>query len=134
MFNHCSQNFKPYLTWFLFDIKGFHNRELLIGRCPVCKTDIVDLRETRITDGKLFSDVGIKEKATKLVELCKHQVDYTSQDLKLKKCKYRFMRGICWGDNRTVKVGKQKKYRAYAVSFYGRRKLIKEVPLKIILA
>ncbi len=134
MFNHCSQNFKPFETWFLFNIKGFHDRKLLMGRCPICKCFYVELVETRVTDGKIFSDGGIKEKATKLVELCKNQVDYSSLDLKVAKMPNKKMpRGFRYGVNTIVNVKGEKKLRQRAVDFFGNRELIREVPLKTAL-
>lgn len=138
MFSHCNQKFKPKETWFLFNIKGFYDRKLLIGKCPVCKADIVDLQETRRADDLVFSDIKTKEKATKIKEQCRHQIDYSSQDIKQRRCKVSILKGLCWGDNRIariikgVKKDEPKKFalRAYAVGIFGKKKLIKEIPLK----
>ena len=44
---HCKQEFRPFDIWYLFDNKGFYDRSLKLGKCPVCKKAIAELKEIR---------------------------------------------------------------------------------------
>lgn len=129
MFNHCSLDFKPYEIWYLYDIKGFIDRQLKLGKCPDCKKDVVELIETRISDNKVFAQSWDGKPAIKVAEQNKCRVNYSSLDRKVKKCKVSMPKTLRYGVNKSVKVGKMLKFRQRAVDFYGNTELLKEVAL-----
>lgn len=130
MFEHCSQKFKPYEVWYLFDNKGFYDRCLSFGKCPVCKKNLAELKETRKADDKVFYQLAVGDnKVNKLAELNRNCVIYSSQDIKVRKCKMTMPKYLRYGENKTVSIGGKKYQRMNAVSRYGRRECIKDIPL-----
>ncbi len=126
-FTHCSRKFKAQVVWFLYDIQGFSDRYLKIGRCPVCKKKVCEIREVRIVDNKEFRKFVIGEEATRLIGLHKDNINYTSLDRKVKKCRVSMPRTIRFGVNKVVKVGKQTVLRQRAVDFSGNREIVREI-------
>jgi len=76
---HCDINFEDLDTWFLEDIKDFKDRTLIIGKCPVCKKDVVVLKETRISDNQVFENIQAGDKAEKTAKREKKRIVYTSR-------------------------------------------------------
>ena len=129
---HCC-HFRPFDIWFLADIAevrgifageikqaGFFNRFLEIGRCPECKKYVIQLFETRKTDGKTFPDKPkVHENLEFLTQPYLSQILYTLDDTRIKKgrpC------GITYMDGRELKD----KVRYYRNDFRGQRELFKE--------
>lgn len=129
-FKHCNQKFKPYEVWYLYDNKGFYERSLKLGKCPVCKKEIAELHEKRKDDDKVFTQLAIgKEKVSRLTNLNITCVNYSSQDLKTKKCKVTMPKYIRSGENKIVSVGGKKYQRMNAVSRYGQKECIRDIPI-----
>lgn len=130
MFEHCSQKFKPYEIWYLYDNKGFYDRSLSIGRCPVCKKPIAELKETRKADDKVFYQLAVGDsKVKKITELNINCVNYSSQDIKTKKTKMSLPKYLRYGENKIVNIGGKKYQRMNAISRYGLKECIKDIPL-----
>lgn len=130
MFEHCSQKFKPYEVWYLYDNKGFYNRSLAFGRCPACKKFLAELKETRKADDKVFYQLAVGDsKVNKLAELNRNNVNYSSQDIKVKKCKMTMPKHIRYGENKIVSIGGKRYQRMNAVSRYGQRECVKDISL-----
>lgn len=129
MFIHCSQKFRPYETWFLYDNKGFYERSLIIGKCPICKKPVAELKEKRKSDDRVFTQLAVGEqKVERLTGMCVGCVNYSSQDLKTKKCKVTLPKYIRYGENKIVKIGGKKYQRMSAVSRWGTKECIKDIP------
>lgn len=132
MFKHCSQKFKPYETWFLYDNKGFYERSLIIGKCPVCKKPVAELKEKRKADDKTFYQLAVgKEKVERLTGICINSVNYSSQDLKTKKSKMTLPKYIRYGENKFIKKGGKTFQRMNAVGRYGQREVIQDIPVNV---
>lgn len=55
----------------------FNNRILLIGKCPVCKREVVRLIETRVFDNKEFIQTEVGYKAEKIMQRERKRIIYT---------------------------------------------------------
>lgn len=101
--NHCNIDFNSYDVWFLYDNATDKKRHLLLGRCPVCKKDIVVLVETRKNDGRVFVQKETGEKAVKLIDdaILKQDVVYSESSLKIKQGQGAPL-GLCYGDNKEI--------------------------------
>ena len=101
--NHCNNDFNSYDVWFLYDNATDKNRRLLLGRCPVCKKDVVALVETRKNDGRVFVQKETGEKAVKLIDdaILKNDVVYSETSLKIKQGNGAPF-GLCYGDNKEI--------------------------------
>ena len=117
----CERIIKPYDIWFLYDINGFFQRRLEIGKCPKCKKDIAALYEIRKTDCKPFIDRQYGEYATNLIDRCITQLWYRQKDTIFQKGR---PYGFIWGDNRE----NRKERKTYACDFYGNKELIESLP------
>ena len=73
---HCKQDFKPFDIWYLYDNKGFYDRLLKLGKCPVCKKPIAELRETRKEDDVIFTQFEVGSEAERLAEINRNSVNY----------------------------------------------------------
>lgn len=145
MFNHCNNNFKPYDVWYLFDIReitkyndktgeneivrdGFYNRRLFLGKCPICKKDIVILSETRKKDGQIFTDKKVGQQSQSLVDKVINQVNYTRQEVKIKKGKpYKWT----YAENKEIhnNQGKVISIKRRACDWYGQSEVREEIRL-----
>lgn len=125
---HCNRVFKPYDVWFLYDSATFKKRRLLLGRCPVCKKDVVVLVEERKCDNKKFSQVEIGVKAMGLIDcaIAKRDVVYCVSELRIRKGK---PFGLCYGDNKEIRNNKGEvvKIRQSRCDWYAQKELLKEV-------
>lgn len=131
-FEHCSNKFKPYDIWYLYDNKGFYERCLYLGRCPICKKDIAELRERRKSDDKLFKQLVIgKDKVKHLADLNKNSINYSASDIRIKNSvKISMPRTIRYGENKLIKRGDKTILRQNAVSWIdGRKENIKDINL-----
>lgn len=100
------------------------------GKCPVCKKNLAELIETRKADDKVFNQIATGEnKVNKLAELNRNNINYSSQDIKIRKCKMTMPKYIRSGENKIVSIGGKKYQRMNAVSRYNQRECIKDVPL-----
>lgn len=145
MLNHCNNDFRPYDVWYLNDIKeitrhndktgnedilrdGFYNRCLYLGKCPVCKKDVVILSETRQKDGQIFQDKAVGEKSQSLVDKVINQVNFTRQEVKIKKGKpYKWT----YAENKEIhnNQGKVIAIRRKACDWYGQKEVREEIRL-----
>lgn len=131
MFKHCNQKFKPYEVWYLYDNKGFYERSLELGRCPVCKKEIAELKEKRKSDDKIFTQLAVgKDKVEKLTKLNVNRVNYSSQDVKVKRCKVVMPKWIRSGENKIIIKGGKKYQRMNAVSHFGYKECLCDIPIK----
>ena len=128
---HCCE-FKPFDVWYLYDTReirghfageikqaGFFNRVLEIGKCPECKKYVIQLKETRRTDGKTFTDTKVHSDLEYITRPYLSQINHTIEDLRIKKGK---PCGITYMDGRELKD----KVRYYRNDFRGQRELFKE--------
>ena len=114
----------------MYDNKGFYDRSLALGRCPVCKKSIAELKETRKADDKVFYQLAVGDsKVQKLTELNLNSVNYSSQDVKTKQCKMTLPKHLRYGENKIVNIGGKKYQRMNAVSKYGLKECIKDIPV-----
>ena len=123
MFTHCHINFRPHETWFLIDTKDFTNRKFHLGTCPVCGKGFGALIETRLSDGKTFTDVVWGTRLDSLSEKLIKQVNYTSEDVK----KFRTsLYGLCYGENQEIHNSKGDiiEIRQKSCDFFGNKKII----------
>ena len=81
LMRHCNVNTEPSEVWFLKDIEFFTDRILLIGKCDVCKKDIVTLIEVRKKDNIPFVNILSGQKAIKVKTREKKRIDYTLSSL-----------------------------------------------------
>ena len=125
--NHCNNDFKTYDVWFLYDNAGFKKRRLLLGRCPVCKKDVVSLVEERKADGKIYVQTETGANAVKLIDnaIAKDDVIYSESSLKIKQgngapC------GLCYGDSKEIHNNKGEVIgiRINRVDWYGQKETI----------
>lgn len=127
--NHCNIDFQSYDVWFLFDNATDKNRRLLLGKCPVCKKDIVSLVEERKKDGRIFVQKEVGTKATKLIDdaLRKKDVVYSESELKIRQGNGAPF-GLCYGETKEIRnhKGQVVKIRVKRCDFFGQEKVIKE--------
>lgn len=115
----------------MFDNKGFYERSLKLGRCPICKKEIAELKEKRKSDDKVFTQLAVgTDKVERFTKLNVNCVNYSSQDLKLKRCKVTMPKWIRSGENKIVTVGGKKFQRMNAVSKYGYKECLCDIPIK----
>ncbi|MCD8025074.1 MAG: hypothetical protein LUE64_06020 [Candidatus Gastranaerophilales bacterium] len=126
---HCTQIFRPYDIWFLYDTATDKKRRLLLGTCPICKKDVVALVEERKSDGRIFVQKEIGQKALNLIDnaILKKDIVYAESDLKIKQGNGAPI-GICYGDNKEIHNSKGKviKIRVSRCDWYGQKEIIKE--------
>jgi hypothetical protein len=107
----------------------FEARTLKLGKCPNCGVPVVELSEIRKADAKEFFNKYSGNKAHKVVEK-EHTNIIRFFNLKnAKKVKSILFKGLCYCDNRDVKIGKTNKRRVYRVGLWGDRELIKEIKI-----
>jgi len=128
--NHCMIDFNAYDVWFLFDNAKNKKRRLLLGKCPVCKKDVVCLVEERKTDGVIFVQKEVGAKATKMIDdaLYKKDVVYCESELKIKQGNGKPL-GLCYGDSKELhnNKGEVVKIRVKRCDWYGQEETIKEI-------
>lgn len=125
---HCNLTFNPYDIWFLYDNATDKNRRLLLGKCPICKKDVVTLLEERKKDSKIFCQIESGKKAIKLIDIAilKKDIIYTANEIKNKKGN---LFGLCYGDNKEIHNNKGEviKIRQSRCDWYGQKEVINEV-------
>lgn len=127
--NHCNNDFNSYDVWFLYDNATDKNRRLLLGKCPVCRKDVVALIEERKSDGRIFVQKEVGLNATKLIDdaIRKKDVVYSESELKIKQGNGAPL-GLCYGDNREIKNNKGEvvRIRVKRCDWYGQSEVIKD--------
>lgn len=125
--NHCNNDFNSYDVWFLYDNATDRNRRLLLGKCPVCKKDVVALVETRKNDGRIFVQKETGEKAVKLIDdaILKNDIVYSESSLKIKQGQGAPL-GLCYGDNKEIhnNKGEVVGIRVNRCDFFGQKELL----------
>jgi len=125
--NHCNNDFNSYDVWFLYDNATDKNRRLLLGKCPVCKKDVVCLVEERKSDGRIFVQKETGEKAIKLIDnaIIKNDVVYSESSLKIKQGNGAPF-GLCYGDNKEIHNNKGEVIgvRVNRCDFFGQKETI----------
>ena len=125
--NHCNNDFNSYDVWFLYDNATDKNRRLLLGKCPVCKKDVVALVETRKQDGRIFVQKETGEKAVKLIDdaIVKNDIVYSESELKAKQGNGAPF-GLCYGDNKEIhnNKGEVVGIRVNRCDFFGQKELL----------
>lgn len=128
---HCKQEFRPFDVWYLFDNKGFYDRSLKLGKCPVCKKAIAELKETRKEDDRIFTQVEIGSEAERLADINRGSVNYSSLEIKLKAYKMTMPKSIRYGENKIITKGGKQYVRQNAVSWLnGKKEVVKDLPIK----
>ncbi len=124
MLKCCEKEIKSGELWILKDIKGFTARKLYTAKCDVCNDDVVLLIETRLNDGKVFTNNynGIEAVKTMYREkkrriTCVPKIDYNN------------LYGWIHGVNVEIKnkKGEVKQVRQYSSDFFGNKKLAKKL-------
>mgnify|MGYP001154310464 FL=1 len=123
LMRHCNVNTRPSEVWFLKDIEFFTDRILLIGKCDVCKKDIVTLIEVRKEDNIPFVNNLSGQKAIKVKTREKKRIDYTLSSLNQQSSSWIY--GVNVGLKN--KNGDVTQVRQYAVDFNGKRKIVKRI-------
>jgi len=123
LMRHCNVNTEPSEVWFLKDIEFFTDRILLIGKCDVCKKDIVTLIEVRKKDNIPFVNILSGQKAIKVKTREKKRIDYTLSSLNQQSSSWVY--GVNVGIKN--KNGDVTQVRQYASDFNGRRKIVKRI-------
>ncbi len=109
--------------WYLFSNLQFKERKLFLGKCSKCKQSVILLSEIRKSDGKLFTQLEVGNKAEKVAEIHLGQIDYTKEDIELKKsAPYGYVYG------RAKKDIKNKRYNIYRTDFNKQDELIGHIP------
>lgn len=123
LMRHCNVNTEPSEVWFLKDIEFFTDRILLIGKCDVCKKDIVTLIEVRKKDNIPFVNNLSGQKTIKVKTREKKRIDYTLSSLNQQNS------GWVYGVNVGIKNknGDVTQVRQYAADFNGKRKIVKRI-------
>lgn len=109
----------------LKDIKEFTNRILIIGKCPVCYTDIAALIEIRIADNKTFIDRFTGDNALKVIKRERKRLK-NKQDFNLRNN----LQGWIYGINKEHrnKFGEVTSIKQYSCDFKtGKKKLEKTI-------
>lgn len=133
---HHKQKFEARDVWFLQSLnskepeKMFNNRILLIGKCPICKREVVRLVETRVFDNQEFAQTFIGYKAEKVMQNEKKRILYTQNT-----CPKGILKSFVFGENTEVhcrkrkgeKVGRVRAIRQRACDWNNQKVLIKEV-------
>ena len=120
---NCKNTVRPADIWYLFDISGFKERKLLVGKCAKCKQSVISLIEIRKTDDKIFIQNEVGKKAEHVAEICLNQINYTLEDTKEQESA---PKGFVYG--KTKKDIKNKRYNIYRVDFNNREELIGHIP------
>jgi hypothetical protein len=123
LMRHCNVNTEPSEVWFLKDIEFFTNRILLIGKCDICKKDIITLIEVRKKDNIPFVNVLSGQKAIKVKTTEKKRIDYTLSSLNQQSSSWVY--GVNVGIKN--KNGDVTQVRQYAADFNGKRKIVKRI-------
>lgn len=123
LMRHCNVNTEPSEVWFLKDIEFFTDRILLIGKCDVCKKDIITLIEVRKKDNIPFVNVLSGQKAIKVKTREKKRIDYTLSSLNQQSSSWVY--GVNVGIKN--KNGDVTQVRQYAADFNGKRKIVKRI-------
>lgn len=123
LMRHCNVNTEPSEVWFLKDIEFFTNRILLIGKCDICKKDIITLIEVRKKDNIPFVNVLSGQKAIKVKTREKKRIDYTLSSLNQQSSSWVY--GVNVGIKN--KNGDVTQVRQYAADFNGKRKIVKRI-------
>lgn len=104
-------------SWYLFDNKQFDHRVAILGKCRKCDENIVLLKEQRKNDGKIFYDLQVGKKASHIIDLIIHQINYTYNDIKEQSCV-----PFGWKYGKAVKL--KNGYRILRSDFKGNTELI----------
>lgn len=123
LMRHCNVNTEPSEVWFLKDIEFFTDRILLIGKCDVCKKDIITLIEVRKKDNIPFVNNLSGQKAIKVKTREKKRIDYTLSSLNQQSSSWVY--GVNVGIKN--KNGDVTQVRQYAADFNGKRKIVKRI-------
>ncbi len=116
---NCKNEVRAVDVWYLFPNTDFKDRKLFVGKCSKCKKSVILLSELRKNDGKIFVQLEVGEKADKVAEIHLNQIDYTREDLEIKKGK---PCGYVYG--KAKKDIKNKRYNIYRVDFNQQEELI----------
>lgn len=116
---NCKTNVRPIDIWYLFTNSQFKERKLFLGKCSKCKQSVILLSEIRKLDDKLFTQLEVGKKADKVAEIHLEQIDYTKEDLEIKKsAPYGYVYG------KAKKDIKNKRYNIYRIDFNNQDELI----------
>lgn len=120
---NCKNNVRPIDIWHLFPNLEFKERNLFLGKCSKCKQSVILLSEIRKIDNKQFIQLEVGKKADKVAEIHLEQIDYTKEDLELKKsAPYGYVYG------KAKKDVKNKRYNIYRIDFNKQEELIGYIP------
>ena len=120
---NCKNDVRPIDIWYLFDNYQFKERKLFLGKCNKCKHSVILLSEIRKSDGKQYAQLEVGNKADKIAEHYLDRIDYTKEDLELKKSA---PFGYVYG--KAKKDVKNKRYNIYRVDFNNQDELIGYIP------
>lgn len=111
---------------FLFSNSDFTHRKLEITHCPKCDKLLAKLTEKRIIDGKIFEMQVQQNKAQKLINSCKDEIEYTSLDCPKGR---RTLFGFRYGENKEYINKKTSEVTVVQKScdFYGNKETIKKI-------
>lgn len=123
--NTCNKQLKYYKLWLLQDIKGFTDRAMFIVKCSKCRTLTVALKETRISDNKIFINkipnelLALKTIARESKRIIREHISSDSSTLK----------GWIYGTNTELKNknGEVIQIRQYSTDFNQNKHLIKKI-------
>lgn len=110
---HCDNNMPFEKKWFLKNIDNFKSRTLEIGKCEICKKEIICLTEIRITDNKKFETIQSGKKAKNIIKRERKRIDYIITKTKT------YARGWVYGVNkeRKNKYGRITSIKQYAFDY-----------------
>ena len=114
---HCTK-FKADDVWFLEPTDLFEDRELRFGNCPKCNKKVIEFKERRKVDGKIFYSRITNNKMHNVIEREKMNLIYKTADLN---CLPPLPYGWVFGINEETK---DKKIKQYACDWNGNKKLL----------
>ena len=115
-------------TYFLAENSKFTKRTLKVGYCFRCSAQIGDLKETRISDGKVFTDRIKGIKLRKLITKEKKNVLHIEYGPVTK-----YKDDWVYGINKEIKdrSGNVIEIRQYASYFNGKKELVKSIGKRV---
>ena len=127
---HCNDIFQANDVWYLQSLnsikpeKMFNERRLLVGKCPVCKQEVVKLNETRVCDRKEFVQIESGANADRIKKIEKKRIIYTRNN-----CPKGKLTGFVYGENTEVhgKGGRVTALRQRSCDWDNQKVLVKEI-------
>lgn len=83
---NCKGSVRIINRWYLYDNNQFDHRIAIFGECNKCGEPIILLSEQRKIDGRIFNDLQVGKKATHIIDLIIHQINYTYNEIKEQCC------------------------------------------------